>query len=341
MSAKVNETADGGLVAVLGAGAWGTALACVARRAGRPVRLWGRDPEVTAAIDEGRGNPRYLPDLALPHGIAATTDMAAALDGAETVLVVCPAQAMREVAGALASHLPAGAPVALCAKGVERESLKLMTEVAAEHLPGAPLAVLSGPTFAAEVARGLPTAVTIASDDERAAAAVRDALGGDAFRPYLSDDPVGVEVAGAAKNVIAIACGVAWGLGLGENARAALLTRGLAEMTRLAVALGGRAETMMGLSGLGDLSLTCNSRTSRNTSFGFALGEGQAADAVLKGRRTVTEGYWSAQAVVGLAERAGLDDLPITRAVDAVLAGRLTTGEALDDLLARPFREEG
>jgi len=295
---------------------------------------------VIEAIAAGRGNPAYLPDIPLPDGIAATTDMGAALDGAGAVLIVCPAQAMREVTGRLAPHLPAGAPVALCAKGVERESLKLMTEVAAERLPDASLAVLSGPTFAAEVARGLPTAVTVAAEDATAAQSVRDALGGDAFRPYLSDDPVGVEVAGAAKNVIAIACGVAWGLGLGENARAALLTRGLAEITRLVVALGGRAETMMGLAGLGDLSLTCNSRTSRNTSFGYALGEGAAADAILKGRRTVTEGYWSAQAVVGLAERAGVEDLPITRAVDAVLAGRLTTGEALDDLLTRPFRTE-
>ncbi|MCR9221632.1 MAG: NAD(P)-dependent glycerol-3-phosphate dehydrogenase [Alphaproteobacteria bacterium] len=332
--------ADGRL-AILGGGAWGTALACVARRTGRPVRLWGRNAEAAAAINAGRGNPDYLPDIDLPKGIEATTDLAHALDGAAAALIVVPAQAVRDAAGAMAPHVPDGLPVALCAKGVERESFKLMTEVAAEALPQARLAVLSGPTFAAEVARGLPTAVTLAAADRAAAQILRAALASERFRPYLSDDPVGAEVAGAAKNVIAIACGVAWGLGLGENARAALLTRGLAEIGRIARALGGDPRTMAGLAGLGDLTLTAGSRTSRNTSFGYELGRGAQAQAVLGGRRGVTEGFWTAQAIVGLAERAGVEDLPIIRAVADVLAGRITTGEAMQDLLSRPVGEEG
>lgn len=332
--------ADGRL-AILGAGAWGTALACVARRAGRPVRLWGRNAEAATAINAGRGNPDYLPEVELPAGIEATTELAHGLDGAAAALIVVPAQAVREAARAMAPHVPDGLPVGLCAKGVERESFKLMTEVAAEALPRARLAVLSGPTFAAEVARGLPTAVTLAAADREAAQILREALASERFRPYLSDDPVGAEVAGAAKNVIAIACGVAWGLGLGENARAALLTRGLAEIGRIARALGGDPRTMAGLAGLGDLTLTAGSRTSRNTSFGYELGRGAQAQAALEGRRGVTEGFWTAQAIVGLAERAGVDDLPIIRAVADVLAGRITTGEAMQDLLSRPVGEEG
>jgi len=331
---------EGQPIAIMGAGAWGTALACVARRAGTPVRLWGRDPDTVAAINNGAGNARYLPDIPLEAGIEATTDMAAALDGAHAALIVCPAQSVRSVAGAMAPHCPNHLPIALCAKGVERESLMLMSEVLADRSPSARPAVLSGPTFAAEVARGLPTAVTIAADDAATAGALRDCLGGSRFRPYLSDDMVGVEVAGAAKNVIAIACGIAWGLGLGENARAALLTRGLAEIGRIALALGGRADTMASLAGLGDLTLTAGSRTSRNTSFGYALGQGEGADSVLKGRHSVTEGFWTASAIAGLARRAGVEDIPITQAVDDVLAGRLTTGEAIEALLSRPFVQE-
>ncbi len=329
-----------GSLAIFGAGAWGTALACVARRAGSAVTLWGRDRDVLESIAGGRGNPAYLPDIALEPGIATTDDMGRALDGASAALIVCPAQAVRQVAGAMAPHMADGLPVGLCAKGIERESLMLMTEVLADALPKARPAVLSGPTFAAEVARGLPTAVTLAAREREPALAIRGLIADERFRPYLSDDPVGAEVAGAAKNVIAIACGIAWGLGLGENARAALLTRGLAEIGRIAAALGGRAETMAGLAGLGDLTLTAGSRTSRNTSFGHALGQGEAADAVLKGRRTVTEGFWTAEAITGLAARAGVEDVPIIQAVDDVLAGRITTGEAIETLLARPIGRE-
>lgn len=328
-------------VAIFGAGAWGTALACVARRAGRPARLWGRDQAVLDAVAREARNPAYLPDIPLERGIETTTDPAAALDGAGIALIVCPAQAVRAVTRTLAAHVPDGLPVALCAKGVERDTALLMGEVLGETLPAARAAVLSGPTFAGEVARGLPTAVTLAAQDEGAGRLVQQALGGERFRPYLSDDLVGVEVAGAAKNVIAIACGIAWGLGLGENARAALLTRGLAEIGRIAVALGGRAETMAGLAGMGDLTLTAGSLTSRNTSFGHALGEGAAAADLLEGRRTVTEGVATSAAIRALAERAGVVDIPIIRAVDDVLAARISTGEAIARLLARPFGSEG
>lgn len=329
-----------GPITILGAGAWGTALACVARRAGRSVRLWGRDEAVLAAIAAGRGNPVYLPGIPLEPGIETTADMKAALDGAAGMLVVCPAQAARAVTARAAPYIPDGLPVALCAKGVERGSALLMSEVLAETVPGAAPVVLSGPTFAAEVAKGLPTAVTLAARDPAAGQFLQGALAGQRFRPYRSDDVVGVEVAGAAKNVIAIACGIAWGLGLGENARAALLTRGLAEIGRLASALGGRAETMAGLSGLGDLTLTAGSKTSRNTRFGVTLGEGgRPRDP--GPRPALAEGVATAAAIVALAERAGIADIPIIRAVDDVLAERLSTEEAIRRLLARPVGTEG
>ncbi|MBP5858690.1 NAD(P)-dependent glycerol-3-phosphate dehydrogenase [Marivibrio halodurans] len=329
-----------GPITILGAGAWGTALACVARRAGRPVRLWGRDEAVLAAIAEGRGNPVYLPGIPLEPGIETTADIKAALDGSAAVLLVCPAQAVRAVTARAAPYISDDLPVALCAKGVERDSALLMSEVLAETVPGAAPAVLSGPTFAAEVAKGLPTAVTLAARDPAMGRFLQGALAGERFRPYLSDDVIGVEVAGAAKNVIAIACGIAWGLGLGENACAALLTRGLAEIGRLAGALGGRAETMAGLSGLGDLTLTAGSKTSRNTRFGIVLGEG-GTPADPGSRPALTEGVATAAAIVALAERAGVSDIPIICAVDDVLAGRLSTEEAIRRLLARPVGNEG
>lgn len=334
--------AVGAPVAVLGGGAWGTALAAVALRAGegnRPVRLWARNETTVAAIRERGENTDYLPGISLEPGIAATSSLAEALDGAGAVLLVVPAQALRETAVAIVPHLPAGTPVALCAKGVERETLKLMTEVAADCLPESPMAVLSGPTFAKEVARGLPTAITLASRDREAAAAIRAAVGTATFRPYLSDDPVGAEVGGAVKNVIAIASGIVQGRGLGENARAALLTRGLAEMTRLAVALGGRAETLAGLAGLGDLTLTAGSLQSRNTSFGAELGKGRAIADILAERRAVTEGFWSAEAVLALAGRAGVE-MPISSAVAAILTGGLAIDDAVAALLSRPYRQE-
>jgi glycerol-3-phosphate dehydrogenase (NAD(P)+) len=325
-------------VAVIGGGAWGTALAATARRAGRDVVLWAREPEVVAAIRARRENPLFLPGVPLDPAIAATGDLAEAVD-ADALLLVVPAQHLRRIAGQLAPHLRNGTPLVLCAKGIEQKSGAMMTEIAAEALPDAPLAVLSGPTFAIEVARALPTAVTLATSDEALGQALIAALGTREFRPYLSSDPVGAEIGGAVKNVLAIACGIVAGRRLGDNARAALITRGLAEMTRLAVAKGGRAETLMGLSGLGDLVLTCTAMQSRNHSLGAALGEGRALPEILGERRSVAEGVDSAAAVADLAARLGVE-MPISAGVDAILHHGAAIDETIELLLARPFRSE-
>ena len=325
-------------IAVIGAGAWGTALAEMLAAGGRDVRLWCRRPALAERITAGRENADYLAGLRLSANLTATA-AAADLGDAELVLMVTPAQALGEVAAALAPHLPPAAPVLICAKGIERESLRLMSEVAEAVLPGRPLAVLSGPTFATEVARGLPTAVTLAAGDAALGRRLVAAIGGARFRPYLSDDPVGAEIGGAVKNVLAIACGIVIGRRLGDNARAALVTRSLAEMIRLAVARGGRAETLMGLSGLGDLTLTCNGIQSRNLSIGIALGEGRRLAELVAERRSVAEGVFSAAAVVALAGRLGVD-MPIAAAVDAILNRGGDIDETIAGLLARPFRDE-
>ena len=325
-------------VGIAGAGAWGTALALVARRAGCQVLIWAHDPAVAAAINEARENAAYLPGARLDDGIRAVAEMDA-LAACGNVLLVPPAQHLRAVARALAPHLGAGAPVALCAKGVELETGKLMTEVAAETLPGHPIAVVSGPTLAPEVARGLPAAVTVAATDETVGRRIVAALGSTRFRPYLSDDPTGAEIGGAVKNVLAIACGIVIGRGLGDNARAALVTRGLAEMIRLALALGGRAETLMGLSGLGDLVLTCNAPASRNMSLGVALGQGRNLADIMAERRAVTEGVTSAAAIAALADRLGVD-MPIVAAVDRLLHKAADIDAEIAGLLARPFKAE-
>lgn len=284
-------------LAIIGGGAWGTALAMVAHRAGSLPRLWARDPSVVAAINQRHQNPVFLPGVILDPAITATTAMAWATEGAEAALLVVPAQFLRGVMKVLGPDLRGGLPLLLCAKGVETGSLKLMSEVAAEILPTSPSAVLSGPTFAAEVARELPTAVTIASGDKSLGHAFIGALGSSRFRPYLSQDPVGAEIGGAVKNVLAIACGIVVGRCLGDNARASLITRGLAEMTRLGVAKGGRAETFSGLSGMGDLVLTCSSAQSRNYRLGVALGQGRDLQAALHGSRSVVEGVATAASV--------------------------------------------
>jgi glycerol-3-phosphate dehydrogenase (NAD(P)+) len=325
-------------VGIVGAGAWGTALALVACRAGREVLIWAHGSDVVAAINRHHENPLLLPGVALDAGIRATGDMAD-LATCDTVLLAPPAQHLRAVATLLAPHLADGVPVALCAKGVELDSGKLMTEVAAEVLPGRPVAVISGPTLAPEVARDLPTAVTVAAADETVGRAVVDAIGTKRFRPYLSDDPVGAEIGGAVKNVLAIACGIVAGRGLGDNARAALVTRGLAEMIRLAVAKGGKPETLMGLSGLGDLVLTCNAPASRNMSLGVALGQGLPLAGILAKRRAVTEGVTSAAAIAALAIRLGVD-MPIVAAVDRLLHQGADIDSEIAGLLARPFKAE-
>jgi glycerol-3-phosphate dehydrogenase (NAD(P)+) len=325
-------------IGIIGGGAWGTALAVTARRAGREIILWAREAEVVAAINERHENPLFLPGIAVDPAIAATGELAVAA-AADAVLLVVPAQHLREIAAALAPSLRPGAAVVICAKGVEAATGALMSEVAAALLPGATLAVLSGPTFAGEVARGLPTAVTLATADPAVGRAIIAALGTRSFRPYLSDDVVGAEIGGAVKNVLAIACGIVAGRRLGDNARAALITRGLAEMVRLARVKGGRAETLMGLSGLGDLTLTCTGVQSRNHSLGFALGEGKSLSEILGPRRSIAEGVSSAAALGALGRRLGVD-MPIVAAVDAILHHAADIDETIAGLLARPFRAE-
>jgi glycerol-3-phosphate dehydrogenase (NAD(P)+) len=325
-------------VGVIGAGAWGTALAEVARRAGLDVTLWAREAEVARSIRERRENALFLPGVTLDPALTVTGDMAD-LKGADMILAVPPAQHARAALAAFAPHARPGAPVVLCAKGIEQGSLKLMTEVLAETIPEAAPAVLSGPSFAGEVARGLPTAVTLACRDEALAARIANALATPTFRPYLSTDLIGAEAGGAVKNVLAIACGVVEGRGLGRSAHAALITRGFAEMTRLAVALGAEAETMAGLCGLGDLVLTCSSPQSRNMSVGLALGRGETLAAALSGKLSVAEGVASAPAVRALARRLGVET-PISEAVAAVLAAEMDIDTAIGGLLSRPLRAE-
>jgi glycerol-3-phosphate dehydrogenase (NAD(P)+) len=324
---------------VIGAGAWGTALAIVAQRAGTGAILWARDPEVAAAINERHQNPYYLPGVALDPAIAATADLESAVATADAALLAVPAQFLRGVLGALRGRVRPGLPVLHCAKGIEIGTLATMSQIGAELLPGSPYAVLSGPSFAAEVASGLPTAVTIASADTAVAKLFMAALGGNRFRPYLSPDPVGAEIGGAVKNVLAIACGIVVGRGLGDNARAALITRGLAEMVRLGLAQGAQAETFRGLSGLGDLVLTCGAGQSRNHALGLALGHGHSLEAALAGRRSVVEGVATAAAAAELAARLGIE-MPISEAVDAVLHRGVAIDEMTDRLLRRPYRSE-
>jgi glycerol-3-phosphate dehydrogenase (NAD(P)+) len=326
-------------LAVIGGGAWGTALACVAARAGARVLLWARNPMVVAAVNERRENPLYLPGIALDPTIRATTDAAVALADAEGVLLVVPAQFLRSVLAGLAPLLPDGLPLLSCAKGIEAESLNTMSEIAAEIAPASPIAVLSGPSFAAEAAMGLPTAVTIAGRDPALAHAFVAALGRGRFRPYSSPDPIGAEIGGAVKNVLAIACGIVDGKGLGTNARAGLITRGLAEMVRLGVAKGARPETFRGLSGLGDLVLTCTAMQSRNYALGAALGRGASLAAALGRRRSVVEGIATAAAVGRLAGRLHIE-MPISAAVDGVLHRGTAIDMMIDELLSRPYRSE-
>jgi glycerol-3-phosphate dehydrogenase (NAD(P)+) len=314
-------------VAVIGAGAWGTALALLAAQSGAAVVLWARDPANAAALDAGRENPR-LPGVRLPGSVRVTADLPAA----EFFLVAVPVGHLRSVA----ARLPAGRLVACC-KGLEPETHMLPLEILAEVCPGATLGVLTGPNFAAEIAAGLPAASVIAATDLAVRAAVTAALATPVFRLYGNDDPLGAQLGGAAKNVIAIAAGTVIGAGLGENARAALVTRGVAELTRLVTALGGRPETAAGLSGLGDLVLTCTGPASRNFSLGEALGRGIPLATVLAGRTGVTEGVGTAAALIA---RCPTLDLPICRAVADLLAGRLTVSAAMQRLLARRLRDE-
>lgn len=331
-------TGDIQSIGILGAGAWGTALACNARRAGRDVTLWAHEQGVVDAINSDGVNPVFLPDVPLEPGIRATSDMTETID-ADAVLIVTPAQFLRSVTDGLAGSWKEGTPAVLCSKGIENDTLKMMNEVVAETLPTAPVAVLSGPTFAAEVARNQPAAATLAVADDGLQESLTAALTSPRFRLYRSDDVIGAEVGGVVKNVLAIACGISEGRALGDNARAALITRGLAEIVRLGRAKGGKAETFMGLSGLGDLTLTCNAMQSRNFSLGVELGKGASLQEILDSRVTVAEGVFSAAAVTRLADTLDID-MPICRAVDAVLNQSADITETISGLLARPVTVE-
>jgi len=320
-------------VAVIGAGAWGTALAGVAARAGRDVVLYARGSATAAEIAATRSNPK-LPGAKLEASVKVTDDIAAAA-AADIVLIATPAQNLREAVAALAPHLAATKPVIACAKGIERGTHKFMTEVIAEAAPNAIPAILSGPSFAGDVARGLPTAVTLAAKDETLARALVQALGSSTFRPYHTTDVRGVEIGGAAKNVLAIAAGIVVGRKLGASAQAALTTRGFSELTRLGRACGARSETMAGLSGLGDLILTCSSLQSRNFALGIALGRGEPPP-----RGKLAEGEFTAPVLIELAAARRVD-VPVSNAVAAILSGAMTIDAAIESLLTRPFKAEG
>lgn len=327
-------------VAVLGAGSWGTALAALIARHDHPTVLWGRDAATVAAIDAGGENPRYLPSVALPGGLRATPSLHEALADADLVLVVVPSHAFAETLRALAPLRPPHAGVAWATKGFEPGSGRFLHEVAAEVLgDDVPLAVVTGPSFAKEVAEGLPTALTVHSDDAGFCRQVADALHGPAFRAYTGNDMRGAELGGAMKNVLAVATGVADGMGLGLNARAGLITRGLNEMLRLNIALGGRPETLMGLAGLGDLVLTCTGDLSRNRRLGLALGRGASIADAVREIGQVVESLQTADEVMRLANAHGIE-LPIAEGVRDVLHGAVTPAEGLARLMARERKAE-
>jgi glycerol-3-phosphate dehydrogenase (NAD(P)+) len=321
-------------IAVIGAGAWGSALALTCARAGRTVTLWEQDAANAKQLATKRES-LFLPGVRLDDSIAIAGDLADAAH-AEALLLVVPAQSVRAVAKALAPLLPDRTPVIICAKGIERGTKKFMSDVIAETVPGAVPAILSGPSFAADVARGLPTAVTLAASDGKLAGELAQALGSATFRPYHSSDVRGVEIGGAAKNVLAIAAGVVAGRGLGASASAALTTRGFAELMRFGKAYGAKPETMMGLSGLGDLLLTCSSPQSRNFTFGVNLGRGQKPNAIHAG---LAEGVFTAPVLLEMARERSVD-MPVSSAVAALLAEKMSVDAAIESLLTRPLKAE-
>ena len=325
-------------IAIIGAGAWGTALAVAARRAGCDVLIWALEPGVADSIAHDNENRPYLPGVKLDPAIRATNDLGDAA-AADIVLLAAPAQHFRRTAGPLAGQLAPSTPLIICSKGIEQETLALMSEAISSLFATNPIMVLSGPTFASDVAAGLPTAVTLAADDIDAAQQVANCLSSERFRPYSSDDVIGAQIGGAIKNVLAIGCGIADGRGFGDNARAALITRGLSELTRLCLAKGGRAETMMGLSGMGDLVLTCTGTQSRNYSLGLAIGQDRTLADVLEERNSIAEGVFTASAAVALAEKLDVD-MPIATAVDAILNRDADIDDVIGALLARPLKTE-
>ena len=325
-------------ISVLGAGAWGTALALNAARSGRDVILWGRNQDNLAAISTRRQLPAYLGDITFDKPLETTTDLTQAAD-ADCILMVTPAQSTHDIAEAIGFYVRKDTPVILAAKGLERGTQRMMSEVLLDYLPQSRPAILSGPSFAADVARGLPTAVTIAASTSHLAEQLCATFSNQTFRPYASTDLVGVQLGGALKNVLAIACGIVQGKKLGASAHAALMTRGFAEMQRLALKTGARPDTLMGLSGFGDVALSCSSPQSRNFSFGFALGEGADLAALTAPGSKLSEGVYTARVAVELADRHQVD-MPIARAVADVLDHKTTIDEAVTKLMTRPLRRE-
>ncbi|WP_072369559.1 NAD(P)H-dependent glycerol-3-phosphate dehydrogenase [Hyphomicrobium sp. NDB2Meth4] len=325
-------------IGIVGGGAWGTALAQAMRHSGRDVALWVREPDVVSAINAHHVNDTFLPGVALDPGVRATGELAD-VAAADALLLVAPAQHVRSMARVLRPSLRPGQPVVICAKGIEQASGQMMGDVIAAELPDVTLAVLSGPSFAADVGRGLPAALTVACADETVGRLLAERLGGPAFRLYWTNDVIGVELGGALKNVLAIAAGIVDGKGLGASAHAALVTRGFAEMRRLGAALGARPETLIGLSGLGDLILTCGSPQSRNMSLGRSLGRGESLTQALAGKLAVTEGVYTAAAVKRIAEEKGVE-MPIACAVCDVVEGKLGVDAAIEQLMQRPLKAE-
>lgn len=321
---------------VVGAGAWGTALALALHRANRKTTLWAFEKTTAEDISKDRENKTFLPGIKIPQDIGITTDIAD-LAECKALVLATPAQHMRQTCKALAPHITRPLSLVIATKGIELTSHRLMSEVVSEELQENPLFILSGPSFATEVARGVPSALTLASEWNPEAMA--QAISSPSFRPYTTDDIIGAQIGGAIKNVLAIACGIVAGRALGENARAALITRGLAEILRLGVALGARTETLMGLSGIGDVVLTCSSQQSRNMSLGFALGQGKSLNEVLATRTGVTEGVSTAAAALGLARSRGID-MPVVSAVDMILRDKATVEQSIESLLSRPLRNE-
>ena len=326
-------------ISVLGAGAWGTALAHIAASNGKKVVLWAREPELIGEIETKRRNTLFLPDVDLNENITPTNDQARAVSKAEAVLMVIPAQYLRASCQALRPVWPAGLPAVICAKGIEQKTGALLSEILAEELPQAEIAVLSGPTFAEEAAQNKPTALTLACGNEALGKELVATLGTPTFRPYYSSDVIGVQIGGAGKNVMAIAAGIVAGKKLGDNARAALITRGLAEISRLAAALGGQTYTLMGLSGLGDLVLTANSTQSRNFTVGLELGKGRGLSDILSEKRTVAEGVFTAAAVLERAARAGVE-MPICEGLSRIMNENVPVDDVIQSLFARPFKNE-
>ncbi len=324
---------------VVGAGAWGAALAAAARRAGRDVTIWAYEPETVEEINARHTNHLYLPGVTLDRGIRATARFSDAGE-ADAILLAPPAQSLRAVCEELAPHVASGKPAVICAKGFEQSTGKLLSEVVNEALRQASVAVLTGPSFAAEVARGQPAAVVLATPDQALGQTLAHALSSPSLRPYWSADLIGAEIGGAVKNVLAIAAGIVAGKGLGASAHAALVTRGFAEMLRFAAAYGAHPTTLSGLAGLGDLILTCSSQQSRNMSLGRALGEGRTLSDILGGRHSVSEGVYTASAVVAMASDKGVE-MPICAAVDGVVSGRIGVDDAIGALMSRPLRAEG